>query len=201
MKKLLSLLMAMVLSVSLVACGGGVDTQPAIDAFNSASDAFNKVANEINADIDAYPQMVIDVMNEMADALNEKYELLDGDADLTEEQVTELVTAFSQVETWATDTYADLDSLRIDLSMEAIIEAFNYISPRFDAISAIVNENIEAFSEEFIDGMIEVAEGLIGYKEVLESGAELTEEERLQILQDLALVDEWVTTQEASLAG
>ena len=48
--------------------------------------------------------------------------------------------------------------------------------------------------------MIEVATGLNEYQEVLQSGVELTEDERMQILEDLLLVDEWVTAQEESLA-
>ena len=55
MKKITSLLLVLVMCVSLVACGG-VDKQPAIDAFNKASTAYDEVATIINENPDAYDQ-------------------------------------------------------------------------------------------------------------------------------------------------
>ena len=216
MKKLFALILALVMSLSLVACGGG-DTAEApvveepsytdtvIDAFNSAADAFDLAANAINEDIDAYPQELIDTMNGLSDSLLEVKEILEGDPEFTEEQADEFLALLNEAQTWSEDVYANLDTMTIeattvDTSIEAVIAYFDYVAPRFNAISAIVNENIDAFSDEFIDGMIEVATGLNDYQQVLQSGVELTEEERMQILDDLYLVDEWVTEQEASLA-
>lgn len=220
MKKLTALLLALVMCLALVACGGedtsaeapadtqpavettaGADTQPAIDAFNTAADAFDTVANAINEDPDAYPQELIDVLNDMADALLEVKGILEDGTEMTEAQVEELIGNLNDIEEWATDVYADLENMTIeattvDTSREALIESFNYVSSRFDAVSAEINADIEAYDEEFIDGMISIAEGLIAYKEVLESGVELTEEESLELLENLLLVDEWITTLE-----
>ena len=206
MKKLFALLLALVMSLSLVACGGsdtssdaasGVDTQPVFDAFNSAADAFDAVANEINADLEAYPQELIDVMNEMADAMLEAKALLESGDELTEEVAADLMDKFNEVEVWSDDVAANLENMTIeattvDTSKEAVIEAFNYVSTRFDAVSAIINEDIESYDEEFVDGMIEVAEGMIDFKEILESDAELTEEEGMTILETLLEIDEWI---------
>ena len=222
MKKLFVLLLALVMSLSLIACGGddsstdtseepaveetsGADIQRALDAFDSATTAFDVAANAINEDLEAYPQELIDTMNEMYDSLIELQEVMESDNEFTEEQVDEFVSLLNQVQTWSEDVAANLDTMTIeattvDTSIEAVIEYFNYVSPRFNAISAVVNENIEAFPDEFIEGMIEVATGLNEYQEVLQSGVELTEDERMQILEDLLLVDEWVTAQEESLA-
>ena len=205
MKKFFALLLAMTMSLSLVACGGGVDTQPAIDAFNNASDAFNEVANAINDDLDAYPQELIDVMNEMADAMNEHYDILESGQELTEENIAEMISVFGEVEAWSKDVAANLENMTIeattvDTSTEAIIDYFNYVSPRFDAFSATVNANIEDFPDDFVQGMVDLANGLIGYKQALESGVELSEEERMTILEDLVWMDEWLTEQEAILA-
>ena len=86
---MLAVLLAAIMTFSLVACGGGEDTsadtgadtsveettgadiQPALDAFNAAADAFDTAANAINEDIEAYPQELIDTMNELADAMLE----------------------------------------------------------------------------------------------------------------------------------
>ena len=218
MKKLFALFLAMMMVFSLVACGGsdsgadtsddagveepsGADTQPAIDAFNAAADAFDAVANAVNEDIDAYSQELIDTLNEMSDAMLEAKELLESDTEIPAETVEELVSNLTDIEAWAIDVYENLDTMTIeattvDTSREAVVESFNYVSTRFDAISQEVNANIEAYDEEFVDGMVSVAEGLIAYKELLESGVELTEEESLAILEDLLLIDEWIVSVE-----
>ena len=82
------------------------------------------------------------------------------------------------------------------ITKDDVIEYFNYVTPRFDAISIAVNENIDQYEEEFVDGMIEVATGMIGYKEVLESGEELDEETCIAILEELQMIDEWITSVE-----
>ena len=42
MKKLLALMLALVMSLSLAACDSGPDKQPAIDAYNQCSETYNK---------------------------------------------------------------------------------------------------------------------------------------------------------------
>ena len=200
MKKLMSLLLVLVMCLSLAACGGEDNKQPAIDAFNAAADAFDTLANAVNEDPDAYPQDMFDVLTGMSEALTQGKELLEDDSiEMTDEQIEEFVGNLADIETWCKDVYNDLENMTIeattvDTSKEAVIETFNYVSTRFDAVSAEINANIEAYDEEFVDGMISIAEGLIGYREVLESGVELTEEEALGILEDLALVDDWITS-------
>lgn len=200
MKKLTALLLALVMCLGLTACGG-TDTQPAIDAFNTAADAFDMTANAINEDVEAYPQELIDTMNEMADAMLEAKALLESDTELTEEKVQELVSDLADVEAWAVDVYENLENMTVeattvDTSKEAVIESFNYVVERFDAISIEVNKNIDAYEEEFIEGMTEIAEGILSYKEILESEAELSEEDAMSILEGLLLVDEWIDSLE-----
>ena len=217
MKKLFALILALVMSLSLVACGGGEAEAPAAeepsyneivtDAFNSAADVFDTAANAVNEEIDAYPQELIDVMNEMADALLEVKGILEDESiELTEEQANEFVANLNDIQTWSEEVYADLENMTIeattvDTSYEAVVEAFNYVSPRFDAVSAYVNQHIEDFDDEFIDGMIEIAEGMIGFKEVLESSSDLSEEDAMTILESLYVVDEWLTNEGEALIG
>ena len=212
MKKLFAVLMALVMCLSLVACGGGdtaaeepaveeptVDVDGLIDTFNETADAFDLAANAINEDIDAYPQDLIDVMNELADGLLEIKEILEGDTSaINEEAVGQLTQVLNDTKAWADDVYANLDTLTIeattvDTSREAVVEAFNYVSERFNAVSAVINEDIESYDEEFIDGMISIAEGLNMYQQALEIDAELSEETALEVLESLAMVDEWIT--------
>ena len=111
MKKIVGILMVMLLSVTLVACGG-VDKQPAIDAFNNATSVYDALVNEINADISAYPQELIDVMMEMSEALLENKSVLEGDQELTQEQIDSMIAAFGNVENWAKETSSELANLK-----------------------------------------------------------------------------------------
>lgn len=217
MKKLLALILALVMSFSLVACGGdsSADTaveetaselQVVIDAFNSAADAFDTTANAINEDVDAYPQELIDVMNDMADALLEVKDILENEPELTQEQIDEFVKNLNDIQAWSEEVYADLENMTIeattvDTSYEAVVESFNYVSERFDAVTAYVNEHIDEFDETFIEGMVEIAEGMIGFKEVLESSSDLSEEDAMAILESLYMVDEWLTNEGEALIG
>lgn len=205
MKKLTSLLLALVMCFSLVACGGGSapsgpDKQPAIDAFNAASTAFDTVAAEINANVDVIPQELVDVCVDMAGLLTEYKELLEGDQEIKQEDLDAMIEWFGTVESWTAEAKAEVEAYiaaaNATYTKQDVIDYFNYVSPRFDAISTAVNENPEAFEQEFIDGMISIAEGMIAYRDTLSSDVELTEEETLDMLEQLQLVDEWVTALE-----
>ena len=111
MKKIVGILMVMLLSVTLVACGG-VDKQPAIDAFNNATSVYDALVNEINADISAYPQELIDVMMEMSEVMLENKAVLEGDQELTQEQIDAMIAAFGNVEKWAKETSSELANLK-----------------------------------------------------------------------------------------
>ena len=107
MKKITSLLLTLIMCMSLVACGGP-DKQPAMDAFNKTSNAFNEVAAAINENPDAYDQEVIDTMIEMANVLNQHKELLESDTELDEEQLNEMIAWYGTVDEWVTDVKAEL---------------------------------------------------------------------------------------------
>ena len=111
MKKLIALLMALVMSVSLVACGSGPDKQPAIDAFNQASTAFDAFAAVINEDPEAYEKELIDVIIEMANVMIEHKELLESDEEITEEALAEMIVWYGEVEAW-------VDSAKTELGIE-----------------------------------------------------------------------------------
>ena len=99
MKKITSLLLTLIMCMSLVACGGP-DKQPAMDAFNKTSNAFNEVAVAINENPEAYDQEVIDTMIEMANVLNQHKELLESDTELDEEQLNEMIAWYGTVDEW-----------------------------------------------------------------------------------------------------
>ena len=107
MKKITSLLLAFIMCMSLVACGGP-DKQPAIDAFNKASDAYDEVATIINENPDAYDQEAIDTLNEMADVLIQHKELLESGDEIEQEKLDEMIAWYGDVEAWVADVKAEL---------------------------------------------------------------------------------------------
>ncbi|MBE6824390.1 MAG: hypothetical protein E7513_03480 [Ruminococcaceae bacterium] len=107
MKKLVALLLAVIMCFALVACGGP-DRQPAIDAFNEASAAFDALANEVNANPDAYSQEVFDTLNEMADVMIQHKELLEGDEEISQEKLDEMIAWYGEVNDWVASVEAEL---------------------------------------------------------------------------------------------
>lgn len=67
MKKLLILMMALAMTLSLAACG--VDNSAAADAFNSTNDQFNSVVDLFNNNLDKMDQETQDAMQSVSDAL------------------------------------------------------------------------------------------------------------------------------------
>lgn len=110
MKKIVALLLAVMMCVALVACGGGVDKQPAIDAFNEASTAFDEVAVMINADPEAYDQEIIDTMIEMSEVMSQHKALLEGDEEISQETLDEMIAWYGDVLAWVEDVKAVLET-------------------------------------------------------------------------------------------
>ncbi|MBQ4538637.1 MAG: hypothetical protein II995_03405 [Oscillospiraceae bacterium] len=218
MKKLVALLIAMAMTLSLAACGGSsdqpaapaapaaptasaaptLDKQDAIDAFNKASTIYDALVNKMNAEIELYPADLIEVMNEMADAMIENKEILESDQELTEENVKEMIAAFAEVEKWAVDTEAVLDDLKAQTGdKNAVIEVFNTTSTAFDTMTAKINANITAYPQEVIDVMTQMADSLIECKTLLESDTELTAEEADTLIRQLTDIKNWVDEADA----
>lgn len=109
MKKLIALLLAFALCFALVGCGG-TDKQAAIDAFNKASQSFDEVANEINANPEAYADEVITTLNEMADVMLEHKQLLESDQEISQEDLDAMMAWYVEVEEWVAEVKAELEA-------------------------------------------------------------------------------------------
>lgn len=113
MKKLIALALALVLCLTLVACGGeekksGPDKKPAVEEFNKTSAAFNEVSAVINADIESYDEEVITTMTDMANLLNEYSALLNSNEEIDQETLDEMVAWFGEVQEWVGAVKAEL---------------------------------------------------------------------------------------------
>lgn len=109
MKKLIALVLALVLCLALAACGP--DKQPAIDAFNKASRAFDEVAVVINADPGAFDDEVVSTMVEMAELLQEHKALLEGNDEISQDKLDEMIEWYGEVEEW-------VDAVKTDLGLQ-----------------------------------------------------------------------------------
>ncbi len=90
MKKLLALTLALVMSLSLVACGGGVDKTEVSAAYTSVSTAYNEVANLANENADAISQETVSALTETGSVIPE-YKAEIESSDLTQERADEIV--------------------------------------------------------------------------------------------------------------
>lgn len=194
MKKLISLLLTVIICVSITACGGSTpDKQPAIDAFNNATTAYDALVDKINPNIDDYEQELIDIMIEMGDALTEHKNILESDQTYTEEEIKELVGIFGEVEAWAKNTDSILDSyIEETADKSSVIDLFNKVSEDFNAMAAKINANIASYDQEVIDVMTQMANALNECKTLLESDTELSAEMAEQLMSNLSDIEGWV---------
>lgn len=95
MKKLIAILTALVLCISMVACGGP-DKQPAIDAYNEMADNYNAFVEVANEDLSAWAQEDIDFFNNIATVITEYGTKLESDTEFTQEEIDEMVEMFEE---------------------------------------------------------------------------------------------------------
>ena len=108
MKKLISLLLAAVMCLSLAACGKKADKQPAVDAYNKAATAVNAIIEIINNDQETYG-MYNDQMAELIDTLTECGTTLNNSDDLDQATLDKIVEQCKTLEELANDVRADME--------------------------------------------------------------------------------------------
>ncbi|MBR4863288.1 MAG: hypothetical protein IKU07_01825 [Oscillospiraceae bacterium] len=96
MKKLIALVLALVLTLSLAACGN-TSKKLATEALDAASKAFNELADKMNEDIGYYEDSAVEAITEMALMLEENKQLLENSKEFTQEQLNELMKEFQSI--------------------------------------------------------------------------------------------------------
>lgn len=95
MKKIAALLLALVMCLSLVACGGP-DKQPAVDAYNKLAQNYNTFVDQENENLDSWAEEDIAFMNEVAEVITQYGEKLESGTEFTQEQIDEMVDMFNE---------------------------------------------------------------------------------------------------------
>ena len=94
MKKLIALILVLVMSLSLVACGGP-DTQPAIDAYNELAQNYNTFAQAANENLENWDAEDIEYLNSISSFIDEYGTKLTDGTEYTQEELDELVEKFN----------------------------------------------------------------------------------------------------------
>ena len=72
------------------------------------------------------------------------------------------------------------------------IDAFNKTSTSFNEVANIINENPQAYDQDLVDTMVDMAGVLNEHKQILESDDDVEEEKLQEMIDWYGTVDEWV---------
>lgn len=72
------------------------------------------------------------------------------------------------------------------------IDAFNKTNTSFNEVANIINENPQAYDQDLVDTMVDMAGVLNEHKQILESDDDVEEEKLQEMIDWYGTVDEWV---------
>ena len=82
---------------------------------------------------------------------------------------------------------------------QAAIDAFNKASTSFNEVANAINANPDAYDQDVIDTMVEMADVLQQHKELLEGDTEIEEDKLNEMIEWYGTVEEWVSDVKAEL--
>lgn len=82
---------------------------------------------------------------------------------------------------------------------QAAIDAFNKASTSFNEVANVINANPDAYDQDVIDTMVEMADVLQQHKELLEGDTEIEEDKLNEMIEWYGTVEEWVSDVKAEL--
>lgn len=186
MKKLFSLLLALAMCVSLAACGGGVDKQPAIDAHNVAGAAVNDLTTLINANPEPYAEYISD-MNDLVAQLNECGAFLESDEKTTQEALDQWVKTCNDIEKWAKDAKAEIEAAAVPAEPDGSAEpagdgeasGLDYFVGTWSLCGGVSNDTEWTEDDlnatlEMYGGKLDVAIGADGSAQMVQGGGTLS---------------------------
>lgn len=96
MKKIVTILAAMVMCLNLVACGGP-DKQPALDAYNEFAENYNQFVEIGNENLSELSAEDVEFWNEVAATVNEYGTKLEDGTEFTQEEIDDMVAMFNEL--------------------------------------------------------------------------------------------------------
>ena len=109
MKRLLGMMLALVLCLTLAACGAP-DRQPAQDAVNVIAVAYNEIADVVNEDSSAFADEDIAYLSDLATALFDRQEALRAE-EITGEELDAILA-------WCEEVAPEVDAIRAEYGIE-----------------------------------------------------------------------------------
>lgn len=82
---------------------------------------------------------------------------------------------------------------------QAAIDAFNKASTSFNEVANAINADPDAYDQDVIDTMVEMADVLQQHKELLEGDTEIEEDKLNEMIEWYGTVEEWVSDVKAEL--
>lgn len=79
------------------------------------------------------------------------------------------------------------------------IDAFNKASTSFNEVAAVINANPDAYADEVISTMVDMANVLQEHGELLQGDAEITEEDLNSMIEWYGEVEAWVDAVKAEM--
>lgn len=98
MKKILAIVLALVLVLSLAGCGGSAKKKEATDAYNDLAKKFNEISAKINENPGVVNEATVSDFVTMAELLNTYGDMLRDGEDQTDEKYDEMIEWFSAVD-------------------------------------------------------------------------------------------------------
>lgn len=158
MKKLISMLMASALCLSLVACGG-VDRTAAQGAMDSAANALNEAAAVLEVKLETADVFVVEEFANSLNTISQELTALKAEMDsdgVTQERLDEIAQLIAEYETQIKDIHAQTEQLEdastatglIDVNgNEVTMETLTALAAVYDAVAIPYNEIATAVNE------------------------------------------------------
>ena len=159
MKKLISMLMAGVLCLSLAACGG-VDRTAAQSAMDSVANALTDTAALLEEKLETSDVFSVEELAKSLDAISQELTALKSDLDsedVTQERLDEIAQLTAAYEAQVKEIYAQAEQLEdtptstglVDMNgnevtmetLSALVEAYDAVAVPYNEIAVAVNEN------------------------------------------------------------
>lgn len=154
MKKIIALLLALTMCISLVACGVNPKKTEAIDAFNSGNTAFNAVASLINENPTLVDEELITLCQEMAAELANYKKTVENDTDYEDSAYDEIITRMGEVEKWANETKTTIEGVIAnpgEFKKEQATKAYNKAQEAMNAYATYLEENQDNLDSALLD--------------------------------------------------